>query len=85
VGLHKNKLNEHGQVTRNKVRLLCKGYTKVEGIKFEEIFSPVEKVEEIRLILAYARSKNIKVYQMDMKSAFLNGDIEEELCIEQLE
>jgi hypothetical protein len=79
----RNKLNEDGQVTRNKARLVCKGYAQVEGIDFEETFSPVSRMEAIRLILAYACSKNIKVYQMDVKSSFLNGDLEEEVYIEQ--
>lgn len=63
----RNKLNEDGQVTRNKTRLVCKGYAHVEGIDFEETFSPVARMESIRMILAYASSKNIKVYQMDVK------------------
>jgi hypothetical protein len=66
-------LNEYGQVTRNKERLVCKGYAQIEGIDFEEKFSLVSIMEEIRLILAYAFFKNIKVYQMDVKSSFLNG------------
>jgi hypothetical protein len=78
-------LNEDGQVTRNKSRLVCKGYAQVEGIDFEETFSPVARMEEIRLILAYACSKNIKVYQMDVKSNFMNGELEEEGYIEQPE
>jgi hypothetical protein len=69
----KNKLNEDGQVTRNKARLVCKGYAQIEGIDFEETFSPVAKMEAIHFILDYACSKNVKVYQMDVKSAFLNG------------
>jgi hypothetical protein len=81
----RNKLNEDGQVTRNKARLVCKGYAQVEGIDFEETFSPVSRMEAIRLILAYACSKNIKVYQMDVKSTFLNGDLEEEVYIEKPE
>jgi hypothetical protein len=80
-----NKLNEDGQVTRNKARLVCKGYAQIEGIDFEETFSPVARMEAIRLLLAYACSKNIKVYQMDVKSSFLNGELEEEVYIEQLE
>jgi hypothetical protein len=59
--------------------------SQVEGIDFEETFSPVARMEAIRLILAYACSKNIKVYQMDVKSTFLNGDLEEEVYIEQPE
>jgi hypothetical protein len=58
----RNKLNEDAQVTRNKDRLVCKGYAHVEVIKFEETFAPVSIMEAIRLILAYAFSKNIKVY-----------------------
>jgi hypothetical protein len=78
-----NKLNEDGQVTKNKDRLVCKGYTQVEGIDFEETFSPVAIMEAIRFLLAYACSKNIKVYKMDVKSTFLNGELEEEVYIEQ--
>ena len=83
--VYKNKLNEDGQIIRNKAILVCKGYAQVEGIDFEEIFSPVARMEAIWLILAYACSKNIKVYQMDVKASFLNGELEEEVYIEQLE
>ena len=65
--------------------MVCKGYAQVEGVDFEEKFSPVAIMESIRMILAYASSKNIKVYQMDVKSTFLNGDLEEEVYIEQPE
>jgi hypothetical protein len=57
----RNKLNEDGQVTRNKARLLCKGYAQIEGIKFEETYAPVARMEAICLLLAYACSKNVKV------------------------
>jgi hypothetical protein len=83
--VYKNKLNEDAKFTRNKDRLVCKGYAQVEGIDFEETFSPVAIMEAIRLLLAYACSKNIKVYQMDVKSSFLNGELEEEVYIEQPE
>jgi hypothetical protein len=56
----RNKLNEDGQVTRNKARLVCKGYAQIEGIDFEETFSLVARMEAIRLILAYACSKILK-------------------------
>ena len=72
-------------MTRNKARLVCKGYAQVEGIDFEETYAPVARMESIRMILAYASSKNINVYQMDVKSAFLNGELEEEVYIEQPE
>jgi len=71
-----NKLNEDGHVTRNKERLVCKGYSQVEGIYFEETFAPISKMEENWLILAYACLNNLKVYHMDVKSSFLNGDLE---------
>jgi hypothetical protein len=69
----RNKLNEDVQVTRNKSRLVCKGYAHVEGIDFGETFSLVSRMEAIILILTYACSNNIKVYHMDVKLAFLNG------------
>jgi hypothetical protein len=78
----RNKLNEDGKVTRNTDRLVCKGYAQIEGIDFEETFGPVARMEAICLILAYACSKNVKVYQMDIKSSFLNGELEEELYVE---
>jgi hypothetical protein len=78
----RRKLNKDGQVTRDKTILVCKGYSQVEGIGFEELFSPVARMEAIKLILDYTFSKNIKVYQMDMKSTFLNEDLEEEFYIE---
>jgi hypothetical protein len=81
----RNKLNEYGQVTRNKARLVCKRYAQIEGIDFEETFSPVVRMEVICLLLAYACSKNVKVYQMDVKSTFLNEELEEEVYIEQPE
>jgi hypothetical protein len=58
----RNKLNEYGHATRNEARLVCKGYAQIEGIDFEETFSPVARMEEIHFILSYACSKNIKVY-----------------------
>ena len=68
---------------RNKARLVCKGYAQIEGIDFEETYAPIAKMEAIRMALAYACSKDIKVYQMDVKLAFLNGELEEEVYIEQ--
>jgi hypothetical protein len=73
----RNNLDEEGQFTRSKERLVCKGHSQVEGIYFEETFALVARMEVTRLILAYACSKNIKVYQMDVKSTFLNEDLEE--------
>jgi hypothetical protein len=81
----KNFFNEDGHVTRNKARLVCKGYAHIEGIDFEETIAPVYRMEAIHFLLAYAWSKNIKVYQMDIKSTFLSGELEEEVYIEQQE
>ena len=81
----RNKLNEDGHVTKNKARLVCKGYAQVQGIDFKENFVHVARMEAIRMILAYACSKRIKVYEMDVKSTFLNGELEEEVYIEKPE
>jgi hypothetical protein len=81
--IFRNKLNEDGQVTRNKARLVCKGYAHIEGIDFEETFSLVARMKAIHLLVSYACSKNVKVYQMDVKSCFMNGELEEEVYIEQ--
>eukprot|EP00253_Pinus_taeda_P019413 PITA_19413 len=81
----KNKMNEEGQVIRNKARLVCKGYSQIEGIGFEETFAPVARMEAIRMFLAFACSKGFKVYQMDVKSTFLNGELKEEVYMEQPE
>jgi hypothetical protein len=78
-------MNEHGKVIRNKARLVCKGYAQVEGVDYEEKFSPVARLEAIRMFLAFSNYRKFKVYQMDVKSSFLNGNLEEEVYIEQPE
>ena len=83
--IFKNKLNKNGEVIRNKDRLVCKGYAQQEGIDFEETFAPVARLEAIRMFLAFSSFQQIKVHQMDVKYAFLNGDLEEEIYIEQPE
>ena len=67
--IYQNKQDEHGQVVRNKARLVAQGYTQVEGIDFDETFPPVARLEAIRILLAYANHHNILLYQMDVKSA----------------
>jgi len=79
----KNKLNEQGEVTRNKARLVAQGYSQQEGIDYTETFAPVARLEAIRLLLSYAVNHGIILYQMDVKSAFLNGVIEEEVFVKQ--
>ncbi|GJS04857.1 putative ribonuclease H-like domain-containing protein [Tanacetum coccineum] len=73
----KNKKDERGIVIRNKARLVAQGYTQEEGIDYDEVFAPVARIEAIRLFLAYASFKDFVVYQMDVKSAFLYGKIED--------
>jgi hypothetical protein len=79
----RNKQDENGVVTRNKARLVAKGYSQVEGLDFDQTFAPVARLESIRILVAYATHHNFKLYQMDVKSAFLNGPIKEEVYVEQ--
>jgi hypothetical protein len=79
----RNKQNEHDVVTRNKARLVAKGYAQVAGLDFEETFAPVARLESIRILLAYAAHHSFRLFQMDLKSAFLNGPIKEEVYVEQ--
>ncbi|KAJ9553229.1 hypothetical protein OSB04_017274 [Centaurea solstitialis] len=83
--IFRNKKDESGVIVRNKARLVAKGYSQQEGIDYDETFAPVARIEAIRIFLAYAAHKNIKVFQMDVKSAFLNGVLHEEVYIEQPE
>ncbi|GJT62320.1 putative ribonuclease H-like domain-containing protein [Tanacetum coccineum] len=77
----RNKKDERGIVVRNKARLVAQGYTQEEGIDYDEVFAPVARIEAIRLFLAYASFMGFIVYQMDVKSAFLYGTIEEEVYV----
>jgi hypothetical protein len=79
----RNKQDEHGVMTRNKARLVAKGYSQVEGLDFGETYAPVARLESIRILLAYATYHGFKLYQMHVKSAFLNGPIKEEVYVEQ--
>jgi hypothetical protein len=78
-----NKQDEHNVVTRNKAQLVAKGYAQVAGLDFEETFAHVARLESIRILLAYAAHHSFKLFQMDVKSAFLNGPIKEEVYVEQ--
>ena len=82
--IFKNKSDEHGLVIKNKSRLVAQGYTQVEGIDFDGTFTPVARLESIRILLVIASHLNFKLYQMDVKSAFLNGMLQEEVYVEQL-
>jgi len=79
----RNKQDQDGVVVRNKARLVAQGYTQVEGHDFRETYAPIAILEAIRILLAYACAHNIKFYQMDVKSAFLNGYINELVYVEQ--
>ena len=79
----RNKMNDKGEIVRNKARLVAKGYTQEEGIDFDESFAPVARLESIRMFLAFACFKNFKLFQMDVKSAFLNGFIDQEVYVDQ--
>ena len=78
-----NKLDESGNVFSNKARLVAQGYTQIKGINFEKTFAPVAQLEAIRITLAFASFKDFKLFQMDVKSAFLNDIIEQEMYVEQ--
>ncbi|GKB22373.1 retrovirus-related pol polyprotein from transposon TNT 1-94, partial [Tanacetum coccineum] len=76
--IFKVKLDDLGGVLKNKARLVARGYRQEEGIDFEESFASVARLEDIRIFIAYAAHKNMTVYQMDVKTAFLNGILSEE-------
>ncbi|GJY12074.1 putative reverse transcriptase, RNA-dependent DNA polymerase, partial [Tanacetum coccineum] len=79
--VYSNKKDKRGIVIRNKVRLVAQGYTQEEGIDYDVVFALVARIEANRLFLAYASFKDFVVYQMDVKSAFLYGKIEEEFYV----
>ncbi|GKF19025.1 retrovirus-related pol polyprotein from transposon TNT 1-94, partial [Tanacetum coccineum] len=79
----RNKKGEQGTTTKNKARLVAQGCSQEEGINCDETFAPVERMEDIRIFLAFATYMNFKVYQMDVKSAFLDGKLKEEVYVKQ--
>lgn len=79
--IFRNKLNEEGIVIRNKTRLVAQGYSQKEGIDYDETFSPVARFESIHILLAYESFNKFKLFQMDVKSIFLNGFINEEVYV----
>ncbi|KAL6320974.1 hypothetical protein AAG906_010783 [Vitis piasezkii] len=79
----RNKMDENGIIIRNKARLVAQGFNQEEGIDYEETFAPIARLEAIRMLLAFACFKDFVLYQMDVKSAFLNGFINEEVYVEQ--
>ncbi|GJW80928.1 putative ribonuclease H-like domain-containing protein [Tanacetum coccineum] len=81
--VYRNKRDERGVVVRNKVRLVAQGHRQEEGIDYDEVFAPVARIKAIRLFLAFASFMGFIVYQMDVKSAFLYGTIDEEVYVSQ--
>ena len=81
--MFRNKLNEQGEVIRNKARLVAQGYSQQEGINYTKTFAPVTMLESIRLLISFVVNNNISLYQVDVKSAFLNGYIDEEVYVHQ--
>nr|GEW21187.1 hypothetical protein [Tanacetum cinerariifolium] len=81
--IFKNKKDESSLVIRNKARLVAVGYSQQEGIDYDETFAPVAQIESIHLFLAYAADKDFTIFQMDVKIAFLNGNLKEEVYVSQ--
>ncbi|KAI3798903.1 hypothetical protein L1987_34187 [Smallanthus sonchifolius] len=79
--VYRNKKDESGVIVRNKDRLVMQGFYQQEGIDYEEVFAPVARLEAIRIFLAYASYKNFKVFQMDVKTTFLNGKVQEKIYV----
>ena len=77
-------MNENGDITKNKTRLVTQRYSQEERIDFEETYAPVARLEAIRILLAFTVSQSIKLFQIDVKNAFLNRFIKEEVYVEQL-
>ena len=81
--IFKNKTDKDGEIIRNKSRLMAQGYTQVEGVDFVESFAPMARLESIRILMPIACTLNFKLYQMNVKCAFLNGYLNEEVFVEQ--
>ena len=79
--IFKNKTDEDREMIRNKSRLVAQGYTQVEGVYFDESFTPVARLESIHILMSIACIMNFKLYQMDVKCEFLNGYMNEEVFV----
>ncbi|GKE77568.1 retrotransposon protein, putative, ty1-copia subclass [Tanacetum coccineum] len=83
--IYKVKLDELGGILKNKAQLVARGYRQEDGIDFEESFAPVARIKDIRIFLAFVAHMNIIVYQIEVKTAFLNGILREEVYVSQLD
>nr|DAD39485.1 TPA_asm: hypothetical protein HUJ06_013808 [Nelumbo nucifera] len=81
--IYKTKLNEHGNVDKYKARLVAKGYTQQHGVDYTEVFAPMARMDTVRIITALAAQKSWTIYQLDVKSVFLHGELSEEVFVEQ--
>ncbi|KAK9080219.1 hypothetical protein SSX86_001895 [Deinandra increscens subsp. villosa] len=81
--IFKNKRDDRGIIIRNKARLVVKGYLQEDGIDYDEVYAPVARLEAIRIFLAYVASMDITVYQLDVKTAFLYGELDEDVYVQQ--
>nr|GEZ35083.1 Gag-Pol polyprotein [Tanacetum cinerariifolium] len=83
--IYKVKLDEYGDVLKNKARLVAKGYCQEEGIDFKESFAPISRIKDIRIFITNVASKNMTIYQIDVKTTFLNDELKEEVYVSQPE
>nr|GEY72300.1 retrovirus-related Pol polyprotein from transposon TNT 1-94 [Tanacetum cinerariifolium] len=83
--IYKVKLDKLGGILKNMARLVARGYRQEEGIDFEDSFALVARLEAIRIFLAFTAHRNMVVHQMDVKTAFLNGNLREEVYVSQLD
>ena len=81
--VYKVKQDERGAIAKHKARLIARGFVQREGIDFEEVFTPVARMESIRLLLALAAAKDWRIHHLDVKSAFLNGELAETVFVRQ--
>jgi hypothetical protein len=81
--VYRTKLNADGTINKHKARIVVKGYAQVFGVDFSETYAPVARLDTIRMLLAIAAHKGWKIFQLDVKSAFLNGYLQEEIYVEQ--
>ena len=81
--IYKTKLNELGEVDKYKARLVAKGYSQQQGVDFTEIYAPVARMDIVRMIVALAAQRGWTIYQLDVKSAFLHGELSEDMYVDQ--
>jgi hypothetical protein len=79
--VYKIKKDVEGNLVKHKARLVAKGYVQEQGVDFEEVFAPVARMESVRLLMALAAQESWKLHHIDVKSTFLNGELEEEVYV----